>query len=130
MTSIQDLTCHGVGVVPACVGGFVFECEYCGAKLLKSERGCAKICCSNGKVKLPLYDIPEEPAADDVAADAAPDVAEVAVAPRPPPLRALANAVADLLAPLRALARALRSLGRRFGRPHRTRVAADDGADC
>jgi len=74
--------------------------------------------------------LPGEPAADDVAADAAPDVAEVAVAPPPPPLRALANAVADLLAPLRALARALRSLGRRFGRPHRTRVAADDGADC
>ena len=74
--------------------------------------------------------LPGEPAADDVAAEAAPDVAEVAVAPPPPPLRALANAVADLLAPLRALARALRSLGRRFGRPHRIRVAADDGADC
>jgi len=32
--------------------------------LLKSERGGAKICCSNGKVKLSLYDIPEVPPAE------------------------------------------------------------------
>ena len=68
MTSFQDLTRHGVGVVQACVGAFDFQCEHCGAMLLKSERGCAKICCSNGKVKLPLYDIPEEPAAEPTEA--------------------------------------------------------------
>ena len=68
MTSMQDLTRHDVGVVPACVGAFDNECEHCGAKLLKNERGFAKICCSNGKVNLPLYDIPEEPPAEPTEA--------------------------------------------------------------
>jgi len=39
--------------------------------LLKSEKGFAKICCHNGKVKLPLYDMPEEPPAETSAAGAA-----------------------------------------------------------
>ncbi len=46
-----------MNVVPASVRGFDHTCVHCGALLLKSEIGSAKICCHNGKVKVPLYDI-------------------------------------------------------------------------
>ena len=45
----------GASTTPACL-------------LLKSEIGSAKICCHNGKVKVPLYDIPDEPPAERSAA--------------------------------------------------------------